>query len=331
MPQSSTTVSEAPAPTTARAEQASDFPRPTTIIDAPRLAAHLGLDVVLATETFQRTGSFKFRAAFNVAANVPHPHVITASSGNFGQAMAYACKLFGKRCTIVMPANSARVKVDAVLSYGGRVDLVDTAKVKRAARVAQLAAEHPDAYVASAYDDPYVIAGNSSLGDELAMLATPPDVAIAPIGGGGLTAGLVQAAQRARHAMQVVGAEPLMANDAARSLRAGHIVYNDVEPQTIADGTRTLSVGQHNWAILKDGIHSIVEVPEDAIREGVRLLFSLANLKAEPTGALGIGALLTAPESFRDRRVCCVVTGGNVDPAVYAAIIGPSTTGERRA
>jgi threonine dehydratase len=322
MPESSVTTPElVGAPTPNSAARATDVPRPTTIVEAPRLAAHLGLDVFLATETFQRTGSFKFRAAFNVVANVPHPHVITASSGNFGQAMAYACKLFGRRCTIVMPANSARVKVDAVLSYGGRVDLVDTTKVKRAARVAQLAAEHPDAYIASAYDDPFVIAGNSSLGDELAGLDVPPDVVVAPVGGGGLTAGLIQAAKRADRTMAVVGAEPLMANDAARSLRAGHIVVNEVEPQTIADGTRTLSVGQHNWAILEGGIETIVEVPEDAIREGVRLLFSLANLKSEPTGALGVAAMLTSPDVFRDRRVCCVVTGGNVDPAVYASII----------
>ena len=300
---------------------APDSPRPTTIVEAPRLAAHLGLDVFLASETFQRTGSFKFRAAFNVAANVPHPHVITASSGNFGQAMAYACKLFGKRCTVVMPANSARVKVDAVLSYGARVDLVDTTKVKRATRVAQLAAEHPEAYIASAYDDPFVIAGNSSLGDELARLASPPDVVVAAVGGGGLTAGLIQASRRADRSMAVVGAEPLLANDAARSLRAGHIVVNESEPQTIADGTRTVSVGKRNWDILNGGIETIVEVPEDAIREGVRLLFSLANLKAEPTGALGVAALLTSPETFRGRRVCCVITGGNVDPAVYAGLI----------
>lgn len=300
-----------------------DSPRPTTLVEAPRLAERLGLDVVLATETFQRTGSFKFRAAFNVAANVPHPHIITASSGNFGQAMAYACKLFGKRCTIVMPTNSARVKVDAVLSHGGRVDLVDTTKLRRAARVAQLAAEHPDAYVASAYDDPFVIAGNATLGDELIALPSPPQVVVAPIGGGGLTAGLVQAAQRAGAGFAVIGAEPLIANDAARSLRAGHIVTNDTEPQTIADGTRTLSVGQHNWAILQHGLETIIEVPEDAIREGVRLLFGLANLKAEPTGALGVGAMLTAPDVFRGRRVCCVVTGGNVDPAVYASIVAP--------
>jgi threonine dehydratase len=304
-----------------RVARATDSPRPTTLVEAPRLADRLGIDVFIATETFQRTGSFKFRAAFNVVANVPHPHVITASSGNFGQAMAYACKLFGKRCTIVMPANSARVKIDAVLSHGGRVDLVDTSKVKRAARVAQLAAEHPDAYVASAFDDPLVIAGNSTLGDELAALSSPPDVVVAAIGGGGLTAGLVQAAQRMSHRMAVIAAEPLVANDAARSLRAGHIVVNETEPQTIADGTRTLSIGKHNWEILKDGLETIVEVPEEAIREGVRLLFTLANLKAEPTGALGIGALLTAPETFRGRRVCCVVTGGNVDPGVYAAII----------
>jgi threonine dehydratase len=323
MSQSSIAVPDAVTSSTAdtRVTTAADSPRPTTIVEAPRLAAHLGLDVFLATETFQRTGSFKFRAAFSVAASVPHPHVIAASSGNFGQAMAYACKLFGKRCTIVMPANSARVKVDAVLSYGGRVDLVDTTKVKRAERVAQLAAQHPDAYVASAYDDPFVIAGNSSLGDELARLPLPPDVVIAPVGGGGLTSGLVQAAQRAGSAMAVIGAEPLIANDAARSLRAGHIVVNESEPQTIADGTRTLSVGKHNWEILKDGIETIVEVPEDAIREGVRLLFSLANLKAEPTGALGVAALITSPATFRQRRVCCVVTGGNVDPAVYAALI----------
>ena len=89
--------------------------------------------------------------------------------------------------------------------------------------------------------------------------------------------------------MAVIAAEPLIANDAARSLREGHIVSNEAEPQTIADGTRTLSVGQHNWEILKDGLETIVEVPEDAIREGVRLLFSLANLKAEPTGAFGVG------------------------------------------
>jgi threonine dehydratase len=112
-----------------------------------------------------------------------------------------------------------------------------------------------------------------------------------------------------------------MANDAARSLRAGRIVSNETEPQTIADGARTVSVGEHNWQILKDGLSGIVEVPEQNIIEAVRLLFSVANLKAEPTGALSIGALLTEPERFRGRSVLCVVSGGNVDPRLYKEIL----------
>ncbi len=277
--------------------------------------------VTIATETFQHTGSFKFRAAYNVASKVGQTKIITASSGNFGQAMAYACSILGKSCTVVMPATSAQVKIDAVREYDGVVDLINVNQTSRAARVAELASESPDAYVASAYDDLLVIEGNASLGEEIAALTRAFDVVVAPLGGGGLTSGLITGIRTSRRDLQVVGAEPLLANDAARSLRAGHIVTNDAEPQTIADGARTVSVGQHNWAILKDGLSGIVEVPEENIRKAVLLLFSLANLKAEPTGALSIGALLTEPERFRDRSVCCVVSGGNVDPEVYKDIL----------
>jgi threonine dehydratase len=213
------------------------------------------------------------------------------------------------------------VKVDAVREYGGQVDLIDVRHKSRAARVAELAAENPDAYVASAYDDPLVIQGNASLGRELGALDRDFDFVVAPIGGGGLTSGIITGLRAAGRSAKVVAAEPLMANDAARSLRAGHIVVNETEPQTIADGARTVSVGQHNWVVLKDSLSGVVEVPEEKIKEGVRLLFSLANLKAEPTGALPIGALLTGTNLFRERRVCCVISGGNVDPAVYREIL----------
>jgi threonine dehydratase len=295
-------------------------PRATTLIESPRLARHAGVELVLASETFQYTGSFKFRAAWRVATSVPNPRVLTASSGNFGQAMAYACQLSGKGCTVVMPHNSAGVKIDAVRAYGGIVDLIDTRTTSRAERIRQLAAADPAAYVASPYDDLQVIEGNSSLGDELAAL--PVDDVVAPVGGGGLTAGLVVGLRRAGSAAAIVGAEPLLGNDAAQSLRAGHIVVNDGEPQTLADGARTVSLGERNWAVLQGGLAGIVEVPEEALREAVRLLFSLANLKAEPTGALPLAALLCAPERFRGRRVCCVVSGGNVDPAVFRELIG---------
>jgi len=300
--------------------------RPTTLIEAPRLAERLGVDFFLASETFQRTGSFKFRAAYHLASHVPNPMVIAASSGNFGQALACACSLAGKAAVIVMPENSARVKVDAVREYGGRVEFVNVGSKSRAERVAELAREHPEAYVASAYDDEWVIEGNSSLGEELAHAGRPLDVIVAPVGGGGLTSGIVRGLERAGRRtppVQVVGAEPLLANDAARSLREGRIVANDTEPQTLADGARTLSLGRRNWAILQGGLAGIVEVPEEHIARAVRLLFELANLKCEPTGALSLGALLTEPGRFRGAAVCCVVSGGNVDPALYQSLIAP--------
>jgi threonine dehydratase len=295
--------------------------RRTTIIEASRLATRLGVQLTIATETFQHTGSFKFRAAYNLVSKVAERKIIAASSGNFGQAIAFACSLLGKSSIIVMPGTSAQVKIDAVREYGGHVDLIDVKLKGRAARVAELASEVPDAYIASAYDDLLVIEGNASLGAELAALDREFDFVIAPVGGGGLTSGIITGLRAGGSSARVVGAEPLMANDAARSLRAGQIVVNESEPQTIADGARTVSVGRHNWAILKDGLSRIVEVPEENIKEAMRLLFGLANLKAEPTGALAIGALLTEPDSFRDRRVCCVISGGNVDPVVYREIL----------
>ncbi len=298
-----------------------DMVRPTTIIEPLRLSDRLGARVTIASETFQHTGSFKFRAAYNLASQVSEQMIITASSGNYGQAMAYACRLLGKACIVVMPDNSAQVKVDAVREFGAEVDLIDVKQKGRAERVAELSRKHPEAYVASAYDDPLVIAGNASLGAELASLNRRFDFVIAPIGGGGLTSGIIQGFRGAGKDVSVIGAEPLMANDAARSLRAGHIVANDIEPQTIADGARTVSIGRHNWEIIGRGIEGIIEVPEENIKEGMRLLFQLANLKAEPTGALAVGALLTESERFRDLSVCCVVSGGNVDREVYRSIL----------
>jgi threonine dehydratase len=296
--------------------------RPTTIIEAPRLSKRLGAQVVIASETFQWTGSFKFRAAYNVALNVPNEHIIGASSGNFGQALAYACQLTGKRCTVVMPDDSSRVKVEAVREYGATVDLINVREISRSERVRQLAAESGEAYVASGFDDPLVIDGNASLGDELVALGRGFTAIVVPVGGGGLIGGIAQSVARANAATKVFGAEPALANDAARSLREGRIIANEEEARTIADGARTISLGQHNWRIIREHVAGIIEVPEEQIREGVRLLYGLANLKVEPTGALAIGALLTAPDQFRDQTICCVVSGGNVDPAVYRECLG---------
>lgn len=296
-----------------------DAIRPTTIIRSSKLNDHLGLDLTIASETFQHTGSFKFRAAYNVVLNNDNEEFIGVSSGNFGQALAYACKLLNRKCTVIMPANSASVKVDAVRAFGATADLIDVNVVSRAERLKQLAAEQPNAYLASAYDDVLVIDGNSTLGDELAEHNF--DAVVVPIGGGGLISGIIQSLCRLGKLTEVVGAEPAMANDAARSLRAGELIANESEPQTIADGTRTLSLGKINWPIVQNGLKTIIEVSEDNIKLALKLYFGLVNLKCEPTGALSLGAVVERPEIFADKKLCVVVSGGNVDPAVYTEIL----------
>ena len=293
--------------------------RPTTLLEPSKLRDHLGLDIIVASETFQHTGSFKFRAGYNLAVSVHNDEILTASSGNFGQAVAYACKLLGKKCTVVMPATSAQVKIDAVRNYGATVDLVDTTKVTRSGRVAQLAAETPNAYVASAYDDQLVIDGNATLGAELAKHNF--DIVVSPIGGGGLLSGIITGLRRNGSSPVFIGAEPLLGNDAARSLKAGHLIANEREPMTIADGARTLSLGELNWPIIRDNVAEIIEVPDERIAEAVRLYFEFGNLKCEPTGALALGAVLTSKKIFEGKKVCLIVSGGNVDTEIYQRLI----------
>lgn len=287
--------------------------RPTTFLEVD----HPQLRLTLACETFQITGSFKFRAASEVARSVPNELLLTASSGNFGQALACAARLTGKRAIVVMPETSARVKIDAVRAQGGQVELVDVTRVSRAERVRQLAAQYPQAYQASAYDDPLVIRGNASLGRELAQRNF--DSVLCPVGGGGLISGILTGLGNPRP--RVFGAEPLLANDAARSLREGRLIANESEPQTLADGARTVSLGGHNWEIVRQGVEDILEVSEEAIGQAVRWLFLRANLKVEPTGALAVAALLGQPERFANQNVCGVISGGNVDPALYASLL----------
>ena len=294
--------------------------RPVTLVDSKPLSVALGADVLLASEAYQHTGSFKLRAAMAAALQYGGPHLLAGSSGNFGAALAYACKRLGYRCTVVMPHDSSPLKIDAVRSHGADVDLVDTRVVSRKARIAELSSTLTGVRVVSAFDDPFVIAGNASLGMEI-FAVDQPDIVIAPIGGGGLCSGLVHARTQAGARAEVWAAEPAICNDAARSLRAGVISHNDHEANTLCDGARTLSLGQRNFSILRRGLAGVIEVSEERVADAVRLLSSQANVKAEPTAALSVAALLQDPARFAGKKVVCVISGGNVEPALYARLL----------
>ena len=294
--------------------------RPTTVLRFDKLNDEIEAEIYVFTETFQHTGSFKFRAAYNVASSVSNDTLLTASSGNFGQALAYSAKLLGKKCIVVMPDTSAGVKIEAVRSHGAEVHLIDVNQIGRAEKVSELAKENPDAYVASAYDDPLVIEGNSTIGAEIAEYSDL-DYVISPIGGGGLISGISKGLCDWGSRAELHGAEPIPGNDAALSLASGSLIKNETEPNTIADGARTISLGKHNWEYVRNGVKKIHEVTDDQIREAVRFYFSV-NLKVEPTGALTLGALIKNKESLsRKRRSGIVVSGGNVDAGIYADIV----------
>jgi len=296
------------------------FIKPTLFLSNEKLSNELGCEITISAETFQYTGSFKFRAAYNLISSISQDNVIAASSGNFGQAVAYSCKLLSKNCTVVMPDTSAKVKIDGVKSFGAVVDLIDVNKISRIDRVNQLVNKQKDTFVAKAYDDYRVVAGNSTLGKEI-LSYKEFDMIVVPVGGGGLSSGIVIARDHLNKKTQIIGAEPIPGNDAAISLKAGKLISNEKEPSTIADGARTLSLGRLNWAILQKGMEDIIEVPDDKTLEALRLYFRLANLKVEPTGALSLGAILVNQNKFHGRKVCCVVSGGNVDPTVYAKVL----------
>lgn len=282
--------------------------RPTRIIDGGALASGL----TLVSEIGQHTGSFKARGALGAASYSSAPHLLTASSGNFGAALAWAAARSGRRCTVVMPASSVARKIEAVRAYGATVELVDTATSSRAEKLAAVAAATPGGEVLSPYDDDRVIFGNSTLGHEL-FAAGAFDAIVVPVGGGGLASGIVVARDELDLPTPVFGAEPALGDDGARSLARGVLVANEREPATICDGARTLSLGERNFAILRHGLAAMLTVDDDAVSAAMTALDAL-GITAEPTGALAVAALQQNRSRFGGQRIACILSGGNRAP-----------------
>ena len=299
-------------------------PRAVVLVEAPSLGEAIGASLVLASETFQHTGSFKYRAAHRVVTTRPEAEFVAASSGNFGAALAAACAWHGRTCTVVVPTDAVAVKVAAMERWGARIVRVDCSRSSRTACVGAVKAQRRDAYVADPGEDPAVLEGNATLGAELSDHGF--DDIVVPIGGGGLAAGIALALARCGSKTRLIGVEPAIANRMQRSLSAGAVVDLGEEPRTIADGARVRALGKTAFAILRGGLHGVLTVAEEGIADAVRQLYHHAHLKAEPTGALGLAGVLGTPETFVGRKVCCIISGANVGPELYVNLTGGAWT-----
>ena len=279
--------------------------------------------VLIKPEALQRTGSFKFRGAFNAVAELDEGErdrgVAAVSSGNHGQAVALAAKLHGAPATIVMPSDAPRVKLEATASHGAEILTYDRYGEDREGVFRDLVARrglspiHP-------FDDPRVIAGQGTVALELIEDAGTLDVLVAPVSGGGLLSGCAMAAKALAPGIRVIGVEPEAADDVARSLAAGERVSIDV-PRTIADALQVTSPGELTFGIISELVDEVVTVSDEEIVAAMRACLEGLGLVAEPSGAVALAAVL-AGRIPPDGRVGVVVTGGNVDPERFERLVG---------
>jgi threonine dehydratase len=272
------------------------------------------VEVRFKCENLQRAGSFKIRGALNALLQLDDDQrrrgVVAFSSGNHAQGVALAAKLLGIPATIVMPENSVQTKVQATEGYGAKVV---TAGVTSATRdtIARELAEKNGAAVIPPFDDERIIAGAGTVG--LDIVEEWPDVTtiVVPLGGGGLLAGVSMAATSLDPKIDVYGVEPAAGNDGEQSFKSGRIVTID-PPNTIADGARTLAIGQRNFDIIRERVRDVVSVDDDVLLDTVKDAMYRTKLVIEATGALGLAALLEGKVRPRG-PVAVVLSGGNLD------------------
>ena len=301
----------------------------TPLIEVPDEPAPLWVKA----ESLQPIGSFKLRGAYNKIAQLSVPErargVITYSSGNHAQGVAYAARAVGARAVIVMPSNAPQVKVRATQALGAEVVTVGPSSAERKQKALELA-EQFGYIVIPPFDDRDIIAGQGSCGLEIIADRPEVDLILAPVGGGGLLSGVAAAVKLTRPSVRVVGVEPELVSDAARSLKAGQVVSITTEQSelTAADGLRTLSVGALNFAHIQAYVDDIVTVTEGEIREAMRRILFGARLVAEPSGAVATAAALFHREQLPPtRQTVAIISGGNVEPAILRSVLDEATPG----
>lgn len=294
-------------------ERIRDLVHLTPVLTGRSLDAETGAKLWFKCEHLQRTGSFKFRGASHAVSLLPGDcrGVATHSSGNHGAALA--CAAAARRITalVVMPENSVAAKVKAVRAYGGIVHFCRPDQAARESGLARMIQQGMEAV--PPYDDNRIIAGQGSCALEILEQVDGLDIIVAPVGGGGLLAGTALAAAGRGQPVRVIGAEPAGANDTIRSLVAGKRV-EEHHPDTIADGLRAL-IGVRNFAVISRYVEQVLPVSDETIVYAMKLIWSRLKQVVEPSGAVSLAAVISHPEVFRDKRVCVILSGGNLDLA----------------
>lgn len=302
----------------------------TPLLKAPFAGiAERGMDreIWLKAESLQPVGAFKMRGASNkilqLISDEIRRGVITYSSGNHAQAVAYAAREVGAKAVIVMPSNAPAIKRAATLALGAEVVDVGVASSERLAKAEELVREH-GYVVIPPYDDEQIIAGQATCGLEIVEELPDVDLVLSPVSGGGLLSGVAAAAKQMRPEIRVFGVEPELAGDTAESFRSGKIVTWPAEltSRTIADGLRTQSVGVRNFAHICAFVDGVITVSETEIRAAMRAIVATTRLVPEPSGAVTAAALLYhAGELPAYRKAAAIVSGGNVDPKLLAEVL----------
>lgn len=282
-----------------------------------------GFELVFKCENLQRVGAFKFRGAWNAVSQLGDAEaargVVTHSSGNHAQALALAARERGVPAHIVMPRTAPAVKRAAVEGYGARVIACEPTLAAREETARAVLAETGGVFI-HPYDDARIVAGQATACRELLEEAPDLDLVIAPVGGGGLLSGTCLAAHLHDPGLRVIGAEPLGADDAARSLAAGRLIPQTA-PDTVADGLLT-SLSELTFGILREHVDRIVTVPDDATLRALRLFWERTKLIIEPSSAVAVAAALSAEvRALAPRRAGVILSGGNVDLGSLAALL----------
>ncbi len=291
--------------------------RRTPVLTSATVDAAAGAKVFFKCENFQRMGAFKFRGAYNALSQLSPEErrhgVVAFSSGNHAQAVALAGRMLGVAATIVMPKNAPRVKLEATRGYGAEIVTYDEKTESREALAARLASER-GLSVIPPYDHPHIVAGQGTTAKELLEDAGPLDVLLVPCGGGGLLSGCAVAASQLAPACRVIGVEPAAGDDATRSFRT-RTLQTVSNPDTIADGARTPSLGRVTFPLVLRYVNDMLTVSDDELLKAMFFLWERMKIVVEPSGALAACALLEGKLAAKGLRVGVVLSGGNVDLA----------------